>query len=92
VPRVLIRPGHVASHLTATFAAMANPFVRHRVTLPDGRPLVWSVRLERNSPVTSRSRVNSSTDGAMGGPSTTTNSAGCYSAALELPLGPANAS
>jgi hypothetical protein len=33
----------------ATFLAMTNPFVRHRVRLPDGRPLMWSVRLERDA-------------------------------------------
>jgi hypothetical protein len=28
---------------------MGSPFIRRRVTLPDGRELSWSIRLERNS-------------------------------------------
>jgi hypothetical protein len=31
------------------FAAIGSPFVRRRVTLPDGGRLSWSVRLERNA-------------------------------------------
>ncbi len=27
---------------------MGDPFRRHTVTLPDGRPLSWSIRMERD--------------------------------------------
>lgn len=37
------------SHHLATVAGVGTPYRRHHVTLPDGRRLTWSVRMERNT-------------------------------------------
>ena len=37
------------SHLVGTVDLVGSPYRRERMTLPDGRPLSWSVRLERNT-------------------------------------------
>jgi hypothetical protein len=66
-----ISPPEVTSDLNWTSAPMTDgPYIRHRVTRPDGRRFRWSIRLERNAASHFAARARPSTGCVNGWPLT----------------------